>query len=155
MAFLGAPRQVELPIVSCDGTPVSLEHVYDAASREIEVDAGSFLRDARDIGDVVVGVYGGKPVYLKDVASILDGPEEPSTYVWMGTGPAAPEKGIERAGVDTPAVTVAVAKKTGTNAVVLVDNDNNPRGTRVFGPVARELRGKGFMRIISLATEVV
>ncbi len=92
----------------------------DVLNREIEVDAGSFLRDARDIGDVVVGVYGGKPVYLKDVASILDGPEEPSTYVWMGTGPAAPEKGIERAGVDTPAVTVAVAKKTGTNAVVLV-----------------------------------
>jgi len=88
--------------------------------REIQVDVGRFLRDAREIGDVVVGVYRGRPVYLKDVAAIVDGPEEPREYVWMGTGPAAPEKGIERPGVDTPAVTVAVAKKPGTNAVVLV-----------------------------------
>ena len=41
------------------------------------------------------------------------------------------------------------------NALVLVDNDNNPRGTRIFGAVARELRQRGFMRIISLAAEVV
>lgn len=42
-----------------------------------------------------------------------------------------------------------------SNAVVLVDSTNNPRGTRVFGPVARELRDKHFMKIISLAPEVV
>jgi len=41
------------------------------------------------------------------------------------------------------------------NAAVIVDNDGNPRGTRVFGAVARELRQKNFMRIISLAAEVV
>ena len=41
------------------------------------------------------------------------------------------------------------------NAVVIVDDDHNPLGTRVFGPVARELREKGFMKIISLASEVV
>ncbi len=41
------------------------------------------------------------------------------------------------------------------NAIVLVDADNNPRGTRIFGAVPRELREKKFMRIISLATEVV
>ena len=42
-----------------------------------------------------------------------------------------------------------------TNAVVLIDNQKNPRGTRVFGPVARELREKQFMKIVSLAPEVV
>ena len=42
-----------------------------------------------------------------------------------------------------------------TNAVVLIDKDNNPIGTRIFGPVARELRGRNFMKIISLAPEVV
>ena len=42
-----------------------------------------------------------------------------------------------------------------SNAVVLIDSTNNPRGTRVFGPVARELREKRFMKIISLAPEVV
>ena len=42
-----------------------------------------------------------------------------------------------------------------SNAVVLVDNDGNPRGTRIFGAVARELRERRFMRIVSLASEVV
>lgn len=41
------------------------------------------------------------------------------------------------------------------NAIVLVDADKNPKGTRVFGAVARELREKNFMKIVSLATEVV
>ena len=42
------------------------------------------------------------------------------------------------------------------NAVVILDNDGvNPRGTRIFGPVARELREKGFMKIVSLAPEVL
>ena len=41
------------------------------------------------------------------------------------------------------------------NAAVLINPDGNPRGTRIFGPVARELREKNFMRIISLAAEVV
>ena len=42
-----------------------------------------------------------------------------------------------------------------SNAVVLIDNQGNPRGTRVFGPIARELRERRFMKIISLAPEVV
>ena len=45
--------------------------------------------------------------------------------------------------------------KFDSNAVVLIDAQNNPKGTRVFGPVARELREKRFMKIISLAPEVV
>ena len=42
-----------------------------------------------------------------------------------------------------------------TNAVVVIDKDNNPKGTRIFGPVARELREQGFMKIVSLAPEVL
>jgi large subunit ribosomal protein L14 len=41
------------------------------------------------------------------------------------------------------------------NAIVIIDKDQNPRGTRIFGPVARELREKNFMKIISLAPEVL
>jgi large subunit ribosomal protein L14 len=41
------------------------------------------------------------------------------------------------------------------NAIVIIDKDRNPRGTRIFGPVARELREKNFMKIISLAPEVL
>jgi large subunit ribosomal protein L14 len=42
-----------------------------------------------------------------------------------------------------------------SNAIVIIDKENNPRGTRIFGPVARELRDKKFMKIISLAPEVL
>jgi large subunit ribosomal protein L14 len=42
-----------------------------------------------------------------------------------------------------------------SNAIVLIDNDNNPRGTRIFGAVARELRERNFAKIVSLAAEVV
>ena len=42
-----------------------------------------------------------------------------------------------------------------SNAIVLIDNDRNPRGTRIFGAVARELRDRRFMKIVSLASEVV
>ena len=45
--------------------------------------------------------------------------------------------------------------KFDSNAVVLIDADNNPRGTRIFGAVARELRDMSFMKIVSLASEVV
>ena len=55
----------------------------------------------------------------------------------------------------------AIKRKDGTvlrfdtNSAVIIDNNNNPRGTRIFGPVARELRDRDFMKIISLAPEVV
>ncbi|MCI2111010.1 MAG: 50S ribosomal protein L14 [Bacilli bacterium] len=55
----------------------------------------------------------------------------------------------------------AVQRKDGSliafddNAIVLIDADGNPLGTRVFGPVARELRDKGYMKIVSLAVEVL
>lgn len=54
-----------------------------------------------------------------------------------------------------------IQRKDGTalrfdsNSAVVIDNNNNPRGTRIFGPVARELREKNFMKIISLAPEVL
>ena len=41
------------------------------------------------------------------------------------------------------------------NAAVIIENDGNPKGTRIFGPIARELRDKGYMKIISLAPEVI
>ncbi len=92
------------------------------SNSEVMVDVGQFLTGADEVGDVVVSSSNGRPVYLKDVAEITDGPEEPSSYVWLGTGPAAPEKGLEGAGIDLPAVTIAVAKKPGTNAVDMVED---------------------------------
>ena len=57
--------------------------------------------------------------------------------------------------------TSGVRRKDGTyvrfdeNAAVIIDNQKQPRGTRIFGPIARELRDKGYMKIISLAPEVI
>ena len=80
-------------------------------NREVLLQTGSFLTGAKDAGNVVVGVHGGKPVYLRDVATILDGPEEPSQYVFFGNGAA-------RSGsAEQPAVTLTLAKRPGANAI--------------------------------------
>ncbi len=84
-------------------------------NHEVVVETGAFLQTAEDVGNVVVGVYAGKPVYLRDVATIVDGAEEPSQYVFFGTGAA---KGIS---ADEPAVTLAIAKRPGANAITVAD----------------------------------
>jgi multidrug efflux pump subunit AcrB len=58
-------------------------------NREVLLQTGAFLTSAKDASNVVVGVHGEKPVYLRDVATIEDGPEEPSQYVFFGGGAAA------------------------------------------------------------------
>ena len=67
-----------------------------------------------------MGVRDGKPVYLDDVADVVDGPDQPESYVRFGTGPAAPSIGLVRRALG-PAVTLAIAKKPGTNAVDIAD----------------------------------
>ncbi len=87
-----------------------------AANAEVLVEAGPFLDDARDLERVVVGVRSGRPVYLGDVAGVVDGPEEPRHYVFFGRGAAAaPAGGLE------PAVTISVAKRPGANATALAE----------------------------------
>jgi len=87
-----------------------------ANNRAIVVETGAFLKDAADVGNVVVGVFDGKPVYLRDVATIVDGAEEPAQYVFYGTGAA--QGG--RADI-APAVTLSIAKRPGANAVAVAD----------------------------------
>jgi len=58
-------------------------------------------------------------------------------------------------GSDVKKKSVVQAVKFDNNAAVLIDKDRNPRGTRIFGAVARELREKRFMKIVSLANEVI
>jgi multidrug efflux pump subunit AcrB len=78
-------------------------------NREIVIETGGFLETAEDVGNVVVGVSGGKPVYLREVAQIVDGAEEPSDYVFFGEGSAPAQ----------PAVTLTVAKRPGVNAIAI------------------------------------
>jgi multidrug efflux pump subunit AcrB len=62
---------------------------FAATNQEYNVETGDFLSNADDVGRVVVGVSAGRPVYLRDVAEIRDGPEEPANYVLFGTGAGA------------------------------------------------------------------
>jgi large subunit ribosomal protein L14 len=83
----------------------------------------------------------------------------------VGTVKEATPGGAVKKGDVVSAVVVRVKKQFGRvdgtyigfdeNAAVLIDKQNNPRGTRIFGPVARELREKNFAKIVSLAPEVL
>ena len=61
---------------------------FAEGNREIAVEAGNFLRNADETRKLVVGIQNGRPVYLRDLATIEDGPEEPVDYVFFGSGGA-------------------------------------------------------------------
>ena len=94
-----------------------------SANREAVVETGTFLTSADDVGNVVVGVFNDRPVYLRDVAAISDGPEQPADYVFFGSGPADPKlrPASDKTGQIEPAVTIAVSKRKGTNAITIAD----------------------------------
>jgi multidrug efflux pump subunit AcrB len=81
-------------------------------NREVQLQSGRFFSSAEEVGSLVIGVHDGKPVYLREVAEILDGPEEPNNYVLFGPGNGQPEEA---------AVTLSVAKRPGANAVNVVE----------------------------------
>jgi multidrug efflux pump subunit AcrB len=107
----------------------------NANNQEVLVQTGQFLTSAREVGDVVIGVFSSKPVYLRDVAAIEDGPEEPGQYVFFGEGRAgvslapasasadAIEAAKGQAGrlpyIEEPAVTLSIAKRPGANAIAV------------------------------------
>jgi multidrug efflux pump subunit AcrB len=90
---------------------------FPSGNREFLVETGGFLHSAEEVGGVVVGVSGSRPVFLRDVAWIQDGPEEPADYVFSGRGAAARGK----LSAVSPAVTLSVAKRKGTNAIEVAD----------------------------------
>jgi multidrug efflux pump subunit AcrB len=92
---------------------------FSTANLETEVYVGARFRDAEAVGSAVVGVHGDVPVYLHQIATVEDGPEEAGDHVWILAGAAGLEVGLPER-LDAPAVTLAVAKKPGTNAVDLV-----------------------------------
>jgi len=110
---------------------------FDRSDQNVRVQAGQFIADARDLENLVVGASGGRPVYLRDVADVTDGPGEFTDYVRFHRGlawnhpkeegaagsligasdtPAPPRYGSQ------PAVTIAIAKKHGTNNVWVAED---------------------------------
>jgi len=85
-------------------------------NQEIEVQAGQFLATPEEVASLIVTVHDGKPVYLRDVATVRKEVDQAKRYTWFGTGEAAMANNISSNG-EFPSVTVAVAKQPGTNAV--------------------------------------
>jgi multidrug efflux pump subunit AcrB len=85
-------------------------------NKEVVIETGAFLQSAEEVGQVVIGVFSGKPVYLREVADIADGAEEPSQYVLFGNGAA---RAFQTQMGEEPAVTLSVAKRPGANAIAV------------------------------------
>ncbi|WP_417856856.1 efflux RND transporter permease subunit [Xanthomarina gelatinilytica] len=92
---------------------------FDKNDTEFLVTTGKFLESVTDVENLVVGVHQNQPIYLKQVATILDGPEVPQNYVSLGFGQAS-NKG-QTFPSDYPAVTVSVAKRKGADAMKIAD----------------------------------
>jgi multidrug efflux pump subunit AcrB len=121
-------------------------------NREVRVEIGPLFRSSDEIGRVVVGLSQGRPVYVSQVARVVDGPDEATDAVFFSPGPAGTSAGVP-AGSEHPAVTVALSKRTGANATVLAESvlrkveDLRPRllpaevrvdVTRNYGETAQE-----------------
>jgi multidrug efflux pump subunit AcrB len=130
---------------------------FSRTNADIAVKTGGFLRTARDVESVVVGAAGGRPIYVRDVASVVDGPEEPVDYVAFGVGPAGRSEAPGPIDRLQHAVTISVAKRQGTNAIDIanrviakveslkgriIPSDVQVTETRNYGETASEKSGE-------------
>jgi len=96
---------------------------FSTMNQQYVVQTGGFLTDNKEVENVVVGISNDKPVYLKNIATVTDGPGEAADYTFIGFGPSAMRKGIL---ADSPgqreSVTIAISKKSGTNASVVAED---------------------------------
>lgn len=92
---------------------------FKRSDTEFLVKTGSFLKSAKDVENIIVGTQGELPVYLHQIANILDGPQIPASYVSLGFGAAASE--VNAYPSEYPAVTISVAKRKGADAMQISD----------------------------------
>ena len=133
-----------------------------SGNRAVAVESGPFLKDARDVAELVVGVRDGKPVFLQDVAAVRDGPLPASRYVWHGVA--------GKDGGETPAVTIAVTKKPGENAIdvanavmrrvdmlrnTVIPQDVQVAETRNYGATANDKAQKLIQKLLFATASVV
>ncbi|HEX4943492.1 MAG TPA: efflux RND transporter permease subunit, partial [Usitatibacteraceae bacterium] len=138
-------------------------------NREIAVETGNYLESAADVRALVVGVQEKSPVYLADVAQVVDGPDQPSRYVWTGTGPASDELAPATRG-EHPAVTLQITKKPGENAVdvaarviqrvgelkgTLIPADMHATVTRNYGATANDKAQSLIKKLVFATLSVV
>jgi multidrug efflux pump subunit AcrB len=131
-------------------------------NRAVQVEAGAFIQSARDMGELVVAVRGGKPVFLQDVSTLVDGPLPASRYVWHGVA--------GKDGGEYPAVTIAITKKPGENAIdvanavmrrvdtlknTVIPSDVTVAETRNYGSTANDKAKKLIEKLLFATMSVV
>ena len=136
---------------------------------EVPVQAGTFLASEEDVATMVVGLFDGRPVYLSDVADVALGADTPEQYTWCATGPAAETIDLDPV-TYAPSVTIAVAKKPGTNAtrianavserLVQLQETIIPEGvnvtiTRDYGKTADDKASKLIQKLAFATTSVI
>ena len=132
------------------------------ANQAVAIEAGPLLASAAEVADLVVGVQAGKPVFLRDVAAVRDGPPPAAHYAWYGT---AGEHAAEH-----PAVTIAITKKPGENAIdvanavmaraeqlknTVIPADVQVAETRNYGATANDKAKKLIQKLLFATASVV
>ncbi|QCE42517.1 efflux RND transporter permease subunit [Psychroserpens sp. NJDZ02] len=106
---------------------------FDKSDTEFLVNTGAFLASVTDVENLVVGVQQNQPIYLKQVATIIDGPEVPQNYVSLGYGKGSVKSADYKS--EYPAVTISVAKRKGADAMkiseVIIDKVDHLRSTLI------------------------
>jgi multidrug efflux pump subunit AcrB len=143
---------------------------FENRNQSFLVETGRFVQSKDDLDSVVVGVSEQRPVYLRQVAEVMDGPTEATSYVWFGHGPAVGPGDGNEAALPSPAVTVAVAKQAGTNAVdvanavirkvedlkgIMIPSDVRVTVTRDYGETAREKANELLWHLVVAVIAVV
>lgn len=156
---------------------------FDSRNQNFLVETGRFIRSREDLESLVVGVNEQRPVYLRQVADVTDGPAEATSYVWLGLGAGGVSEtlNVKRetgftndASRDTlheqPAVTVAIAKQAGMNAVTIaaevirkvdemkgraIPSDVRVTVTRDYGETAQEKANELLWHLLIAVVAVV
>jgi len=133
-----------------------------SANRALALEAGPFLKDAREVAELVVGVRDRKPVFLSEVAQVRDGPLPATRMVWHGIA------GAERG--EFPALTISITKKTGENAIdvanavlrrveslrnTVIPRDIEVATTRNYGATANDKAQKLIQKLLFATASVV
>jgi multidrug efflux pump subunit AcrB len=136
----------------------------------LSVQTGEFLQNAQDVGDIVVGVSQGRPIYLREVARVEAGAQLPQRYVWFTPGAAGDASLDGQKGQNHPAVTITVTKKPGENAVdvaagvrerldalknTVIPDDVQVAITRDYGETAAAKANKLIQKLIFATISVI
>jgi len=114
---------------------------FDKNDTEFVINTGKFLQSVTDVENLVVGVQQNQPIYLKQIASIIDGPEIPQNYVSLGFGKGSVKSDDYKS--EYPAVTISVAKRKGSDAMkiaaIIIERVDHLRKTLIPDDVHVEI----------------